>query len=176
MLYNTINIRKGDLADEQALKILYRRVAAIPGGLARAADEVTDEFMHQLVNNALHKGFLYVADYQGEPVGMLVVFRVGPKVLSHVLKDVTLLVDPASQGRGIGTLLMNSLLDEVKEHHPEIMRIELFTRETNPALKLYKCLGFVEEGRFEGRIQNPDGSFVADIPMVWKNPRFGKGR
>ena len=169
---STFIIRKGTIADEASLKTLYRGVAAIPGGLARTTEEVTDDFIHKLVREAVHNGLLFVADHQQAPIGMLTVFRVGPKALAHVLKDVTVLVDPASQGQGIGSSLLKALQEEVRQHHPGIMRIELFTRETNPALNLYKRLGFIEEGRFEGRILNPDGTFVADIPLVWKNPAF----
>jgi putative acetyltransferase len=167
-----IAIRKGTVADEAQLKELYRRVAAVPGGLARSVDEVTDAFMHDLVENAVHKGMLFVAESARKPVGMLVVYPVGPQSLAHVLKDVTVLVDPDFQGQGIGSRLLTTLQSEIQEHRPDIMRVELFTRETNPALALYKRLGFVQEGRFEGRIKNPDGSFVADIAMVWRNPHF----
>jgi ribosomal protein S18 acetylase RimI-like enzyme len=49
--------------------------------------------------------------------------------------------------------------------------VELRARASNQqALALYRSLGFVEEGRFTGRIRARDGSFEDGIPMVWFNP------
>lgn len=165
-------IRTGKADDEIQLKELYRDVAAIPGGLARTLDEVTDDFIHTLLHDALSKGNILVAEQDNNLIGMIVTYHVGPQALAHVLKDTTVLVDPRYQGQGIGSALIKTLLNDIEQHHPEIMRIELFTRETNPALHLYKRLGFVEEGRFERRIKNPDGTYVADIAMAWCNKNF----
>lgn len=165
-------IRNGRADDETQLKTLYRRVAAIPGGLARTQDEVTDHFIHSLLNDALNKGYIFVAEQDTTLIGMIVTYQVGPQALAHVLKDTTVLVDPKYQGQGVGSTLIKTLLNEIEHHHPEIMRIELFTRETNPALQLYKRLGFVEEGRFVHRVKNPNGTYVADIPMAWQNKNF----
>ena len=165
-------IRNGKADDEAQLKELYSRVAAIPGGLARTLDEVTEPFIHALLNKALSKGKIFVAEHNNTLIGMIVTYHVGPKALAHVLKDTTVLVDPQFQGQGIGSRLIKTLLDDIEQHHPEILRVELFTRETNPALQLYKRMGFVEEGRFEHRIQNPDGTYVADIPLAWCNKNF----
>lgn len=165
-------VRKGKADDEVQLKELYRRVAAIPGGLARRLEEVTDSFINGLLNDALCNGKIFVAEHANTLIGMIVTYHVGPRALVHVLKDTTVLVDPHYQGQGIGSRLIQTLLVDIEQHHPEIMRIELFTRETNPALHLYKRLGFVEEGRFERRILSSEGSYVADIPMVWHNKNF----
>lgn len=173
-LQTPYTIRKGTANDEIQLKELYRNVAAIPGGLARTLDEVTDSFIHTLLQDALKKGNIFVTEYDNNLIGMIVTYHIGPQALAHVLKDTTVLVHPQHQGKGVGSSLIKTLLDDIEQHHPEIMRIELFTRETNPALQLYKRLGFVEEGRFEGRIKNLNGTYVADIPMAWHNKNFKK--
>lgn len=165
-------IRTGKADDEIQLKELYRNVATIPGGLARTRDEVTDTYIHTLLNNALHKGKIFVAQHEKKLIGMIVTYRIRPQALAHAFKDTTVLVAPEYQGQGIGSTLIKTLLTEIENKHPEIMRIELFTRETNPALQLYKRLGFVEEGRFERRIKNPNGTYVADIAMAWCNKNF----
>ena len=38
------------------------------------------------------------------------------------------------------------------------------------AIAFYESLGFVQEGKFRGRIRNLDGSLEADIPMAWTRP------
>jgi hypothetical protein len=61
-----------------------------------------------------------------------------------------------------------------------IGRVELSTRESNPAAKMYIACGFIPEGRFERRIRMHPTlppyptplKFEADIPMAWHSPSF----
>jgi putative acetyltransferase len=53
---------------------------------------------------------------------------------------------------------------------PDIIRIELAVKDSHMnAIKLYEKMGFIAEGRFEKKFKNADGSYDADIPMVWMN-------
>lgn len=94
-------------------------------------------------------------------------------VFSHVLEHLTVAVHPFFQRKGIGRMLFTTMLDKVMSDHPDIMRVELITKESNNvARSLYMSLGFVEEGRMEKKIRRKDGEFEADIPMAWFNPYF----
>ncbi|MBN2344627.1 MAG: GNAT family N-acetyltransferase [Deltaproteobacteria bacterium] len=87
---------------------------------------------------------------------------------SHVLTDVTVAVDPDYRRQGIARSLFESFFAEIAKRLPHISRVELISRESNTAaIHFYEQLGFVREGRLEGRIKNMDGSFEADIPMGW---------
>ena len=56
----------------------------------------------------------------------------------------------------------------------DLRKVELLVRDSNVgAIGLYQRLGFVEEGRFRGRIGLPDGTFVDDVAMAWFPPRKG---
>ncbi|MBA3954152.1 GNAT family N-acetyltransferase [Candidatus Dependentiae bacterium] len=165
-------IRPGNAQDRDNLKLLYRQVAAIPGGLARTADEITDDYIDKILANALTKGLIFVAEYNGQLIGSLLKYKLEPKVFAHVLSEGSILVHPDFQGSGIGTNLFLALFKELEEHRPDIYRVEIVARESNPAIKLYERLGFKKEGRFEGRIKNSNGSFEADIPMAWFNKSF----
>lgn len=165
-------VRKGTPADFQELKALYKRVASIPGGLARTADEITDEYITKILNNSTNNGIIYVSEYNGHLIGSVIKYKLEPKVFSHILSEGSILVDPKFQGIGVGSTIFNALLNDVKNNHPEILRVELIARESNPAIKLYERLGFKKEGRFESRIIGVDGTLEADIPMAWFNPNF----
>jgi len=167
-------VRKGNINDKEKLKTLYKRVAAIPGGLARTEDEITDEYIDKALSNAVNNGLIYVAEYNGKLIGSVLKYKLGPRVFSHVLGEGSILVDPEFQGIGVGSAIFNALLNEIKEKHPEILRVELIARESNPAIKLYERLGFKQEGRFENRINGITGKLEADIPMAWFNPNFKK--
>lgn len=164
-------IRMASLHDKEKLKSLYQNVAAIPGGLARTKDEITDDYIDQKLSNGLN-GLFLVAEHDNKLIGAMVTYRLGLKVFDHILGESSILVDPDFQGIGIGSKIISTFLKEVEENHPEILRVELIARESNPAIKLYEKLGFKKEGRFERRICGIDNKFEADIPMVWMNSRF----
>lgn len=76
------------------------------------------------------------------------------------------MVDLDFQRCGIGEALIKNLQDEIKNNRPDIYRVEIIDRESNPAIKeLYARMGFKEEGHFEGRIKGVSGKFEADIPI-----------
>lgn len=166
-------IRKGILHDRDGLKTLYKKVAATEGGLARTVDEVTDAYITKSLENGVKNGMIFVADLHGKIIGSFVEFKLEPKVFSHVLTDGTILVDPDYQRKGIGEALISNLQNEIKNHHPEIYRVEIIARESNPAIKgLYARTGFVKEGEFKGRIKGVNGKLESDIPMAWYNPNY----
>ncbi len=165
-------VRKGKTSDRDNLKALYIKVASIPGGLARTADEITDSYIDKTINAALEKGLMFVAEYNGALIGSVIKYKPEPKVFSHVMSEGSILVDPEFQGMGIGGSIFTALLNEVKDHRPDILRIEIVARESNPAIKLYERLGFVREGEFKKKIKGVSGKFESDIPMAWFNPNF----
>lgn len=167
-------IRKGNATDNYFLKDLYLKVAATPGGLARTADEITNEFINANLSNALKTGLIFVAESRGMLIGSILAWKLEPKVFAHVLSQLSILVHPDFQGKGIGSKLIATLLDEIKNQKPDILRVELMARESNPAIKLYERMGFKREGAFEQRVLGVNGNFEADIPMAWFNPNFDK--
>ena len=76
-----------------------------------------------------------------EPIGRLLVNRPGNEI--HLV-DIALL--PALRGRGIGTTLIRTLLDE-GDHIGLPVRLKVM--KDNPAALLYERLGFVKTGESE---------------------------
>ena len=168
-----VTIRRGRLEDAPAIRELYRAVAATPGGIARASDEVTAEYVAEFVASSLGRGVLLVAEVSG--LGMLAgelhAWRSDLRVFDHVLGDLTVAVHPSAQGRGVGRRLFDALIDIVTRELPAVSRIELVTQESNGrALRLYESVGFRREGRLVARIRGPGGGLEADIPMAWLRP------
>ena len=165
-----MSIRPGRADDVVAIEALYRVVGATPGGIARSPDEVSREYVEGFVSKSLERGILLVAELEGLPglAAELHAYRSELRIFRHVLGELTVAVHPATQGQGIGRKLFERLLDTVIREHPDIMRVELITQETNQrALRLYEGVGFRREGRLAGRIQAPDGTLDADIPLAW---------
>lgn len=164
------SLRPGRPEDAAAIRRLYLAVAQTPGGIARTPEEVTAGYVNDFVRYSLDRGILIVAELAGltELAGELHAYRSELHVFSHVLGDLTVAVHPSAQGKGIGRQLFNYLIEEVRRNHPDVTRVELITQDGNVrALHLYESVGFVREGRLEGRIRSASGGFEADIPMAW---------
>ncbi len=169
-------IRKAEVTDEQQLKKLYQEVAKTPGGLARTVEEITDEYVHKTLLNSIEKGLGLVVELDGKLIGSMMKYRLEPKVFSHVLTEGSVLVHPDYQGKGVGTNLMQSFVHEIIENYPDVLRIELIARESNPAIKgLYEKQGFKREGSMKGRIRGVDGKFENDIPLAWTRSTLKSG-
>ena len=127
------------------------------------------------MRNALNTGIELVAIDEANDkkiIAEIHCYNLQPKVFNHVLSELTIVVSPGEQGRGIGKKIFCTLLEEIENNRIDILRVELIARESNDkAINFYKSIGFVQEGRFEKRIHN-DGVYEADIPMAWFNKNF----
>jgi ribosomal protein S18 acetylase RimI-like enzyme len=168
-------IRKSTLDDLLAIQKLYQTVARISGGIARKEHEISEAYIYNFLSKALANGCSMIAEEGGRIVAEVHTYSFGIECFTHLLGDTTICVHPECQGRGLGRKVFSALLDYVMAERRDILRVELHARESNPkAIELYKKLGFKIEGRAEGRVLDPDGSIVADVPMGWLNPNFLK--
>ncbi|CAN5381842.1 GNAT family N-acetyltransferase [soil metagenome] len=164
---SAFNIRSARPDDAAAILALHRRVAAEPGGLARQPEEVTEAYVAHAMSLAADGGFNLVAvDADGGLRGELHCERMKVQIFAHVLTDLTVAVDPAWQGRGVGSALFRALISAARQASPPVRRIELWTGAANlGAQRLYERLGFKIEGRMAARGRLPDGSVDDDIVM-----------
>jgi len=161
-------VTNGKFEDVDAIHSLYGEVAAIEGGLARTADEISREYVTNFVSKAIESGITVVAQNDEKIIGEIHAYALGPKVFAHVLGELTIAVHPEFQGAGVGKALFTELMRQVSENRADITRVELIARESNrKAIEFYKKLGFEIEGRMTNRIKSVGGGFEADIPMAW---------
>lgn len=170
-----MKIRKGTKADSQAILNLYKRVANVEGGIARIVSEVTADYINSFVKKATEDGVILVVQDDNDPtvlIGEIHCYTPPLKVFSHILSELTIVVDPDWQGKGVGRHLFSALIEDVEENHSDILRIELFARESNDkAIRFYEKLGFTIEGKFVNRVMGVNG-LEADIAMAWFNHNY----
>lgn len=165
----SITSRRLNTDDAKEVFELYRRIAAHPGGLARAPEEVTIEYIEKVLQKTSQSGVgIGVVAGGKNLIGFILARKLGPRVFDHVLSDLAIGVAPEFQSKGIGRRLFLDFLEYVTSSRPDVLRIELVVRESNGrAISFYESIGFRREGSFERRILNGNGEFEADIPMGW---------
>jgi len=171
----TFQPRPATFQDVAAIYDLYREVARRSGGIARKEEEITMEYIEENLEKALATGFCFVIEHPentAEVIAEIHCRPLGPRAFRHVLGELTIAIHPDFQGKGVGKTIFSQLLDVIRRTRPDIYRVELVTSEFNVGGQvLYQRLGFVVEGRMEGRIQTRHG-MEADIPMAWFNPNY----
>lgn len=166
-------IRKSTLEDLPSILQLYKDVARISGGIARKEHEISEAYILNFLTKSLANGCSMVAEDNGKVVAEVHTYSLGIECFTHLFGDTTICVHPDYQGKGLGRRVFSTLLDYVSNERKDILRVELHARESNAAaIELYKKLGFSVEGRAVGRVLDPDGRIVADVPMGWLNPNF----
>jgi len=93
-------------------------------------------------------------------IGIARVF-VGREEEPSVANLVSMWVDPAFRGRGVGRALVERVFEWAREHGAT--RVDLWVTETNePAIRLYESCGFV---RGEGRQPLPSDPSLGEVAM-----------
>ncbi|MGJ7032941.1 bifunctional helix-turn-helix transcriptional regulator/GNAT family N-acetyltransferase [Niabella hirudinis] len=84
-------------------------------------------------------GFILVALYKGEPVGVCALIKMNDPDYDYELAKMA--VAPSAQGKNIGFLLANAIIEKAKEQGASKLYLESNTR-LKPAIRLYYKLGF----------------------------------
>ena len=168
--------RHANPTDFPKIYTLYKKVAEEPIGIARSPEEITEAYIKNFMQHTAETGIELVIENpenSNEIIAEIHCCKLGPKIFDHVLSELTIAVHPGFQGQGVGKKIFLHLLEYITSNRPDILRVELFTQESNErAQSFYKKIGFIPEGRFLQRIPGKDNILEADIPMAWFNPAF----
>ena len=155
--------------DLESILALYKKVALVPGGLAHQEREIDEDYVKKILSSSLETGLsMVIVDGSDKVAAEVHAYPPGLFCFSHVLTELTIAVDSKYQGTGLGRRLFEAFMLRIIDHHPEVNRVELIARESNPrAINFYQTFGFCIEGKMRSRIKNIDGVLEADIPMAW---------
>ena len=108
--------------------------------------------------------FILIAEADGKVIGLLD-FATRPRKKAAHTGEFGVSVHPDYQGRGIGRMLIENLLVWAKTN-TQVEKVFLNVMATNQrAIRLYKRLGFLEEGRHVKAVKQKDGQYVDLIQM-----------
>lgn len=168
--------RLANQKDFSKIYSLYKKVAEKTIGIARSSEEITESYIQNFINNSYETGIELVIENPNnkeEIIAEIHCYKLIPQVFSHILSELTIVIDPDFHGKGIGKMIFTHLLELITNKRPDILRVELIARESNTkAIEFYEKIGFKVEGRFEKRIRNDQNNFEADIPMAWFNTNY----
>lgn len=103
------------------------------------------------------------AVWDGVPCGIANLYIQPYKKLAHQCLF-AIIVDEKYRNRGVGKKLMHELIALAKERfHIEILHLEVY--EHNPAVHLYKKMGFTEFGKQKHFLKEATGRYLAKILM-----------
>lgn len=168
-----LQIIKADFKNASGLLHLYKKVAREGNGIIRDENEIDKEFILALLRNSIENGLILIAQVDGKIVGEIHAYT--PKIFAfqHILTDLTIVVDPNHQRKGIGRKLFEDFLEHVRTDLKYILRLELYTREHNQRnVRFYESLGFINEGRQKNKIFVSNSKFETPLHMVWFNPNY----
>jgi RimJ/RimL family protein N-acetyltransferase len=165
----TYKIRTGTVEDSEAILDIENAVISEgkffivePEEVEKTPIQKQRYWIQSILEN--ERETLIVAELNGVVVGWIVFRSNNKKRLLHT-GSVTMLISKNYRGFGIGTMLLQALLDWAKEN-PYIEKVSLGVFSINHrAISLYKQMGFIEEGRKINEYKFNDNEYVDDILM-----------
>lgn len=112
---------------------------------------------------------LLVAERGGEVVGSAGLHPVGLHLRRRHVMMLGVSIAPAAQGQGVGTALMQALVDYA-DRWAQVLRLELDVfADNHRAIALYRKFGFVLEGTHRAYALR-DGAYVDSLSMARLHP------
>lgn len=114
------------------------------------------------------------AEIDGCPCGLATLFLQPYAKVAHQ-SEIGIIVNKEWRGKGVGTILLGNLEQLAKDNfNLEFLHLQVY--EKNPAISLYKRLGFIEFGRHETWIKEKNGKYRECLFMSCKIPfKLGLG-
>jgi putative acetyltransferase len=161
------SIREARQEDAPLLAAAQRAIARVPGKLASRPDEIHDDGLRQTIAHLRdpRRGVFLVAERAGSLVGHAFLESLPLAATAHVVR-LTMAVHQGHERQGVGRTLMNELVGWARSS-AHVEKVELQVRSSNePAIALYRSVGFVEEGRKTKRLKIGPNAYLDDVYMA----------
>ncbi|STB41919.1 GNAT family N-acetyltransferase [Clostridium perfringens] len=139
-----------------------RKMPGVMENILSNKDEEEELIKEKIINRGKNQ-YWYVAEENGKVIGLGILMNHGNLRRKHV-GVITLMVNSDYQNKGVGSLLMDKLINLSESLN--IIRLELCVfRDNYKAINLYKKFGFKEEGiKIKSALKN--GEYVDEIMMA----------
>ena len=156
-----LNIRDIEIEDYKEISKI-RKMPGVMENILSNKDEEEESIKEKIINMGKNQ-YWYVAEENGKVIGLGILMNHGNLRKKHV-GVITLMVNSDYQNKGIGSLLMDKLINLSESIN--IIRLELCVfRDNYKAINLYKKFGFKEEGiKVKSALKN--GEYADEIMMA----------
>ena len=156
-----LNIRDIEIEDYKEISKI-RKMPGVMENILSNKDEEEESIKEKIINRGKNQ-YWYVAEENGKVIGLGILMNHGNLRKKHV-GVITLMVNSDYQNKGVGSLLMDKLINLSESIN--IIRLELCVfRDNYKAINLYKKFGFKEEGiKVKSALKN--GEYADEIMMA----------
>ena len=158
-----MNLKIRDIKIEDYKEISkIRKMPGVMENILSNKDEEEELIKEKIINRGKNQ-YWYIAEEDGKVIGLGILMNHGNLRKKHV-GVITLMVNSDYQNKGIGSILMDKLINLSESLN--IIRLELCVfRDNYKAINLYKKFGFKEEGiKIKSALKN--GEYVDEIMMA----------
>ncbi|MBS5969481.1 GNAT family N-acetyltransferase [Clostridium perfringens] len=156
-----LKIRDIEIEDYKEISKI-RKMPGVMENILSNKDEEEESIKEKIINRGKNQ-YWYVAEENGKVIGLGILMNHGNLRKKHV-GVITLMVNSDYQNKGVGSLLMDKLINLSESLN--IIRLELCVfRDNYKAINLYKKFGFKEEGiKVKSALKN--GEYIDEIMMA----------
>ncbi|MCH1962157.1 GNAT family N-acetyltransferase [Clostridium perfringens] len=139
-----------------------RKMPRVMENILSNKDEEEELIKEKIINRGKNQ-YWYVAEENGKVIGLGILMNHGNLRKKHV-GVITLMVNSDYQNKGVGSLLMDKLINLSESLN--IIRLELCVfRDNYKAINLYNKFGFKEEGiKVKSALKN--GEYIDEVMMA----------
>lgn len=156
-----LKIRDIEIEDYKEISKI-RKMPGVMENILSNKDEEEESIKEKIINRGKNQ-YWYVAEENGKVIGLGILMNHGNLRKKHV-GVITLMVNSDYQDKGVGSLLMDKLINLSESLN--VIRLELCVfRDNYKAINLYKKFGFKEEGiKVKSALKN--GEYIDEIMMA----------
>jgi L-amino acid N-acyltransferase YncA len=151
----TVHIREAHEADWPTIYPIFAAITATGQSYAYpeqlSSAQARDLWMGQ--------GRIVVAEHDGDVVGTATMGPNRPGRGAHIATG-SFMVDPAAAGRGVGRALGEHVVGWASQHGFRGIQFNAVVETNEPAVRLWKSLGFVVVGTVPGAFRHPQLGYV----------------
>lgn len=157
----SLSIRDIKIEDYKEISKI-RKMPGVMENILSNKDEEEELIKEKIINRGKNQ-YWYVAEENGKVIGLGILINHGNLRKKHV-GVITLMVNSDYQNKGVGSLLMDKLINLSESLN--IIRLELCVfRDNYKAINLYKKFGFKEEGiKVKSALKN--GEYIDEVMMA----------
>ncbi|EGT3600711.1 GNAT family N-acetyltransferase [Clostridium perfringens] len=139
-----------------------RKMPGVMENILSNKDEEEELIKEKIINRGKNQ-YWYIAEENGKVIGLGILMNHGNLRKKHV-GVITLMVNSDYQNKGVGSLLMDKLINLSESLN--IIRLELCVfRDNYKAINLYNKFGFKEEGiKVKSALKN--GEYIDEVMMA----------